>query len=573
MTDRRLVDTLRRVFGHRHLRGGQRVVIDRLLAGRSTLAVMPTGAGKSLCYQLPALLLEGRTIVVSPLIALMKDQCEKLNALGIAAVQFNSHVPAADIHAGEAMLVDGSARIVFTTPERLADAQFMALLQARPTALLAVDEAHCISQWGHDFRPAFLDIALALPGLGHPPVLALTATANADVAQDILQQLRIPASGWIDTGSYRPNLHYGVQLLASEKDKLARTLELVQAHEGCGIVYCATIKAAEAVHEALAGADESVGLYHGQRAATERREAQDGFMAGTLRVMVATNAFGMGIDKPDIRFVLHYQMPSGIDAYYQESGRAGRDGKAADCTLLYLQRDKAVQQFFMAGRYPDAKELDALYRALLAASPDDRGWTRAQLQEQLALPAGKLQAALSVLRQQRVVSKDREGRLRLVRHDLAADALQALAEGYRAKREQDRATLERMVAYAQSGQCRWQVLLADLQQSVPAERCGTCDNCRRIAQHERAAARPIVVQTAPAITPNTTADAAFETDDAVKVKRYGQGRVVAADALSVTIEFADGSRRSFRPDFVQHTARRRTGTQAAGRSSVIQAGA
>ncbi|HKB53842.1 MAG TPA: RecQ family ATP-dependent DNA helicase, partial [Ramlibacter sp.] len=343
---RRVRAVLRDRFGLSGLRPGQKTVIDRVLAGQPTLAIMPTGAGKSLCYQLPAVLLPGRTVVVSPLIALMKDQCESLQHLGVRAVQLNSALDPGGARAAHEAVADGSAKIVMTTPERIAEPGFVDLLASHPVSLLVVDEAHCLSQWGHDFRPAFLDIAPALERLGRPVVLALTATATEDVARDIGEQPGIGCDGIINTGSYRPNLDLRVEQVAREADKLQRALALVKGSAGPGLLYTATIKAAQQVHEALAAAGESAGLYHGRLPAAQRHAAQEAFMRGELRVMVATNAFGLGIDKADIRFVLHYQMPSGLGTYYQEAGRAGRDGAHSACTLLFLRSDRAVQQFF-----------------------------------------------------------------------------------------------------------------------------------------------------------------------------------------------------------------------------------
>ena len=553
--ERRIAEVLQQTFGLRRLRAGQRTVIERVLAGRNTLAIMPTGAGKSLCYQLPALLLPGRTVVVSPLIALMKDQVESMRENGIAAVQLNSAIDSDEERTSREAALDGTARIVMLTPERLAEPGFAQALAQHPTSLLVVDEAHCISQWGHDFRPAFLDIGPSLPSLGKPAVLALTATATDDVARDIAQQLGIARDGIVHTGSYRPNLALKVEQVAREDEKLERAVAFVRGAQGCGLVYTATVKAAEAVHEALVQAGESVGLYHGKLPAAERKEAQDAFMEDRVRVMVATNAFGLGIDKPDIRFVLHYQLPPGLEAYYQEAGRAGRDGQASLCTLLYLRADKAVQQFFLAGRYPTDDDAVALYKALQESPVEGGAWTLPLLQARLGRPRSKVQVALGLLRRQKIVAIDAEGGVQLLKRGLHADALGTLMTAYRDKRDADRDTLERMVFYAQTGQCRWHVLLEHLEGEAPFERCKHCDNCIRIARQEEALARAEAAQMDDQAANDEHAPArpAFAAGDIVLVRRYGRGEVHQASATEVTVAFADGNRRTFQPEFVRRT--------------------
>jgi ATP-dependent DNA helicase RecQ len=552
-TIRRLLDT---VFGIRQLRDGQQRVIDSVLDGKDTLAIMPTGSGKSLCYQIPARILEGMTIVVSPLISLMKDQHEKLNEMGVRAVQVNSSLSAEEERESLAAITENRCEIVFCTPERLVMAEFVEVLKIVPIALVVIDEAHCISQWGHDFRPAYLEMAGAIEALGRPPVLALTATATEDVVEDIGRQLSRPRMNVINTGVYRPNLHYRVLQVTNPDEKLDEARRLVCETEGKGIVYAATVKAAEELYELLASDGESVTLYHGKLAAAERKLNQDLFMNDERRVMVATNAFGMGIDKPDTRFVIHLQIPANLEAYYQESGRAGRDGKDAECTLLFLQDDKRVQQFFLAKHYPEAGEIRAVYEAVRelagneAATPD-------RVEEVAGDLAGPhLKVCLKLLKDAKLLRQSRKLAFNVTAAEPKDSLFEAMAAVYRQKQEHDRCALEQMVSYAVSGFCRWKLLLDYFGDEVEGfEKCCRCDNCLNppaAVLLDEIEIRDDEFDREPEPAPDPASS--FEAGARVKVPKYGEGVVLSMAGDQVTIDFPDGEQRSFMKDFVEHLA-------------------
>jgi ATP-dependent DNA helicase RecQ len=357
-------EALQKYFGFTEFLEGQAEVIEAVLAGENAVVVMPTGGGKSLCYQLPAMILGGVTVVVSPLIALMKDQVDALAAREIPTTFINSSLGYAETNKRLSEIRRGKYKLVYVAPERFRSQAFMDAIGDVKVRLFAVDEAHCISHWGHDFRPDYLRLKDAVQRVGRPQIIALTATATPKVRADISEQLGLTDPRFLVAGFDRPNLALRVVHVSTEKEKLETLKEVIRISTGSGIIYAATRKSVEQITAKLKMAGLSVEPYHGGMGEVERTRAQDSFMNGRVQAIVATNAFGMGIDKQDIRFVIHYHLPGSIEAYYQEVGRAGRDGLPADCLLLFNYADTRTQQFFIEGNHPPPELIRRVYHEI-----------------------------------------------------------------------------------------------------------------------------------------------------------------------------------------------------------------
>ncbi len=542
---REVVGAARKRFGIKGFRPGQKEILEAVFSGRNVLGLMPTGGGKSLTYQLPALFLPHPVIVVSPLIALMQDQQEHAAEADIAVEKIDSTLSVKAAEDAQEHLDEGSSQLVYVTPEQLEKPEFLAeLREAGGVGLFVVDEAHCISQWGHDFRPAYLGLGYAREQLGSPPVLALTATATQEVQNEILEVLRAKDAVVVNTGSERTNLHFAVLPTVNNDAKLARIGTMLEKEEGTGIIYTASVRSADELHDWLKDHGISVGHYHGKMTHKDREQVQEEFMRGDHKVMIATKAFGLGIDKPDIRFVYHYEFPDSLETYAQEAGRAGRDGLPSRAVLLYRLEDKRIQTYFMAGRYPHAAEVSAVLEALAlgrmlprveakakaaeakAAAEDDMAdsaiggeQTEAASEGEpetieakaaavvQAMQSGKrdggeamplrvrtvagyadvgpkrTQVILYMLSDAGWVQQSRDGYRLNLAEPPGEDEIAALLKSYEERAEQDKQRLAEMMHYAQTSTCRTQVLRLYFNEEV-GEPCGRCDNCDRRLQGE-----------------------------------------------------------------------------------------
>lgn len=486
-------EALRTYFGFDELRPGQDEVVQAILAGRDAMGIMPTGGGKSLCYQLPALCRPGLTVVVSPLIALMKDQVDALQARGIPAAAVNSSLGAEEYRQVMQALRSGELKVLYVAPERFAQEGFMNLLRGMQIALLAVDEAHCLSQWGHDFRPDYLRLGRVREALGYPQTVALTATATAYVREDILTTLQLREPAVVISGFGRDNLDFRITPCERRRVKFERIHKVIERWKK-GIIYCSTRKNVMLVFDELSSAHVNAVAYHAGMSDEERAYSQEAFVSGRADVVVATNAFGMGIDRSDVRFVVHFEIPGSIEAYYQEAGRAGRDGEPAVCELLFNHADLKTQEFFFEGSNPPLQVIRSLYNMLrfeCDPTTHELHITVDAMAERLGKDVNPMAVgtALSCLVHAGAIQRfDVPGQLtkgtRILKPELNFECLEIDRAALEEKARRDHLKIEAMTRFAYSPGCRQQWILNYFGEPDP-EPCGHCDVCSAADDGER----------------------------------------------------------------------------------------
>ena len=469
---------LQTYFGFSEFRGRQREAIEFLLQGKHVLVIMPTGSGKSIIYQLPALMLPGLTLIISPLIALMKDQVDVLRRRGIDATFINSSLGRKEREQRYQRCAEGGYRLLYVTPERFRKQEFLDVIARREISLLAVDEAHCISEWGHDFRPDYTRIKEFRARLNHPTTVALTATATPDVQRDIITQLGLQENQIerIHEGIDRPNLFLQVQSLWGEDEKLRAILDLLGEEKGSGIIYFVLIKDLMSMSELLQRKGIRHLIYHGDLDAASRKKKQNQFMDNPDQLVLATNAFGMGIDKEDIRFVIHAQIPGSLEAYYQEIGRAGRDGKRSVCTLLYDEMDLNIQMEFIKWNNPSAEFYHRAYNLLQADLERINGEGLEYFKEQLTFKNRRdyrAETVLGILDRWGVIEGDIEQKNLTVVADLPEPLTDQNYLDKKLKNEQQK--LYEMMRYAKLETCR-KAFIHEYFGLSHGPTCSSCDN-------------------------------------------------------------------------------------------------
>ncbi|MGE3538814.1 MAG: ATP-dependent DNA helicase RecQ [Candidatus Tectimicrobiota bacterium] len=519
ISSERIRDSARRRCGYKDLRPGQEAAVRAVLAGRDTLVVMPTGSGKSAIYRLAACLLAGPTVVISPLIALQRDQMEGIatQRVGGAAV-LNSTVPAANQSEAFEGLQEGALEFVFLAPEQFNKQETLEQLCTARPSLFVVDEAHCISEWGHSFRPEYLRLGAVIEALGHPTVLALTATASPAVREEIILRLRMRQPRMIVQGFDRPSIWLGVETFPSALAKKHALVEHVLAAEKPGIVYVATRKAAEEVAEALSDQGIRALSYHAGMATREREQAQMAFMTDEAEVMVATSAFGMGIDKPNVRFVFHYHLPPSLDAYYQEIGRAGRDGQPARAVLFYRPEDLALRRFFAQSGRVNVPQVAQVMAAAMETPGEPRA--PAALRHETVLSETKVMQSLSGLAEVGAITFLPTGEVVVDDQDVDAFALAAEAVDVQERRRHlVLSRLAMMRGYAEGCDCRRIYVLTYFGEDME-QACGFCDIC--------AAGRPVE---------QSESCAPFQLNSWVRHAEWGRGLVTRYEREHVLVMF------------------------------------